>query len=270
VIEQAGGENADSRIAEIVENIKRQTGEEILKTIVERTSEIPFFQRGNVRIYIEERADFVDLRYVERYYKYLQQHIDHLFGGQAKCNVAFHITARDHLFAQSLPNQSVILGYYSHESKRIFIKPRRWMEGRTREQNFHIVLMHEYVHFRIDDICGGMWLPRWYNEGLAQIFSENKKSEDFKILKSVRDKCKHIWSFSDATFSSVYGDPTIAYLQCHAILFYLIKRFGKEKLVSVLTTISESGGNFQRSFESTLRMSLRELDSKWWSILEEV
>jgi hypothetical protein len=36
VIKHAGGENADSRLAAIVENIKRQTGEEILTTIVEK------------------------------------------------------------------------------------------------------------------------------------------------------------------------------------------------------------------------------------------
>lgn len=270
VIKQAGGENADSRLTVIVENIKRQTGEEILKTIIEKTSEIPSFQKGNLRIYIEERADFVDLRYVERYYKYLHQHIDHLFSGPSKCNVVFHVTARDHLFAQSLPNQSVILGYYSPESKRIFIRPRRWMEGRTKEQDFHIVLMHEYVHLRVDEICGGMWLPKWYNEGLAQIFSESKKCEDFNILRSARDRCKHILVFSDATFSPVYSDPAIAYLQCCAILFYLMQKFGKEKLVSVLTKMNELGGDFQCSFESTLGMSLQELDSKWWSILEEV
>jgi hypothetical protein len=270
IIKQAGGENSDSRLAAIVGNIKRQTGEEILKTIVEETSEIPFFQRGNLRIYIEERADFSDLRYVERYYKYLQQYLDPLFGGPPKCDVVFHVTARDHLFAESLPNQSIILGYYSPDNKRIFIRPRGWMEGRTREYDFHIVLMHEYVHLRIDDICGGMWLPRWYNEGLAQILSESKKYEDFKRLKSVRNKCKHISVFSDATFSPVYGDPTIAYLQCCAILLYLMHLFGKEKLVSVLITMSESGGDFQRSFESTLGMSLQELESKWWSILEDV
>lgn len=187
-----------------------------------------------------------------------------------RCSTIFHVTARDPLFAQSLPDQSVILGYYSPEGKRIFIRPRRWMEGRTNEEDFHIVLMHEYVHFRIDDICGGIWLPRWYNEGLAQILSRNKKPESFKILKSVRDKCRHVWSFLDNTFSPVCGDPTIAYVQCYAILFYLMQLFGKEKLVSVLTSMGESGRTFQDSFESILGMSLQELDSNWWSILKEV
>ena len=271
VIEQAGGEHIDSRLDAILENIRRQTGEKILKTIVEKTSGIPFYQRGNLQIHIEERADFVDLRYVEKYYKYLQQHIDLLFGGPPKCNVVFHVTVRDHLFAQSLPNQSIILGYYSPESKRIFIRPRRWMEGRTRgQEDFHITLMHEYVHFRIDDICGGTWPPRWFNEGLAQILSESNKFEYLKILSSVRDKCINILSFSDATFSPAYGDPTLAYLQSYAILFYLTQRFGKEKLVSLLTSMSESGGDFKHLFESTLGVSLQELNSKWWSVLEKV
>jgi pSer/pThr/pTyr-binding forkhead associated (FHA) protein len=270
VIELAGGKYADSGLDAIVENIKHQTGEELLKTTVRKKTEPLFFQRSNLRIYIEERADFVDLRYIERYYKYLEQQIDPLFGGSSESNVVFHVTARDHLFAQSLPDQIVILGYYSPESKRIFIRPRRWMEGRIREQDFHIVLMHEYVHFRIDDICGGMWLPRWYNEGVALNLSGSKNFEDFTNLRSVQDKCKPILLFSDATFSPVYGDPTIAYSQCGAILFYLMQGFGKEKLISVLTTMRESGEDFQHSFESTLGMSLQELDSKWWSVLEGV
>ena len=49
-----------------------------------------------------------------------------------------------------------------------------------------------------------------------------------------------------------------------------MQKFSKEKLVSVVITISESGGDFQRSFENILGMSVQELDTKWWSILEEV
>jgi pSer/pThr/pTyr-binding forkhead associated (FHA) protein len=270
VIEQAGGENADSRLGAIVEDIKRQAGQVILTTATKRALEIPVFQRGRLKIYIEERADFADLRYVERYYRYLQQRIDHLFGESPKGDIVFHITVRDHLFAQSLPNQSIILGYYSPESKRIFIRPRRWMARGTEEHDFHTVLMHEYVHFLVHDICGGMWLPKWYNEGLAHLLSGSKKPQECKVLKSLRDKCTCIPVFSDAVFSPVHGDLWIAHLQSYAILLFLARKLGQEKLISVLTEMEDCGGDFQRSFESTLGMSLQELDSKWWSILEEV
>jgi pSer/pThr/pTyr-binding forkhead associated (FHA) protein len=268
LIEKARAENADSRLDAILESIGRQTDQRILRTPVDTTTEAHLYQRGHLQVYIDERADFVDLRYVERYYKYLQQHIDNLFGGPPKRNVVFHITANDSLFAQSLPNQVTILGYYSPDSKRIFIRPRRWIEGRAREQDdFHIILAHEYVHFRVDDICGGMWLPRWFNEGLAQVLSDSKKPEDLRLLASVRDRCKSVLLLADADFSQAHGDPTIAYLQCHAILLYLTRRFGKEKLVSLLITMGESGGDFRQLFECTLGMSLQELDSEWWSVL---
>jgi len=266
LIEKAGGEEADQTLRAISENIKRQTGETLLKTTVQKTPEIPFFQRGPLRIYIEERADFADLRYIEKYYKYLQQQIDFVFGCPPKQDVVFHVTARDHLFAQSLPKQSIILGYYSCESKRMFIRPRRWMENRISEWDFHRILMHEYVHFRVDDICSGMWLPKWYNEGLAQVLSMSAKPGDFERLKQLRYKCKQVSLFSDDMFSIVSGDDEIAYLQAHAILFYLMNAFSKTELISVLVMTSESGGDFRSSFEHTLGMSFEDLDSKWWSI----
>jgi len=266
LIEKAGGEESNEILRAIAKNIKHQTGERLLKTNTQETTEIPFFQRGSLRIYIEERADFADLRYIEKYYKYLQQQIDTIFGSSPKRDVTFHITVRDHLFAQSLPKQRIILGYYSVESKRVFIRPRRWMENRIAEQDFHKILMHEYVHFRVDDICNEMWLPKWYNEGLAQVLSIMTKPKDFATLKSDRHRCKHVSLFSDAMFSPISGDSDIAYLQSHAILFYLMQTFGNARLISVLTVMRKSGRDFRSSFEHTLGMSFEDLDSRWWSI----
>ena len=271
IIEQAGGEKADQRLNAIVESIRRQIGaptdEDVLVTVTKRTTKTPLFLRDKLLIHIEERIDFADLRYIDRYHRYLQQRIDPWFGGPPKCDVAFHVTIRDHLFAQSLPDQSIILGYYSPDSKRIFIRPRRWLTGKAKEQDFHIVLMHEYVHLRVHDICGGMWVPIWYNEGLAHLLSGSKTPEECKLLRSVKDRCVPIPLFSDAVFSTVYGNLSIAYLQSYAILLFLAERFGEEKLVSVLANLEEHGGSFQRSFENTLGMSLEELDSEWWTLV---
>ena len=271
IIEQAGGEKADQRLNAIVESIRRQIGaptdEDVLVTVTKRTTKTPLFLRDKLLIHIEERIDFADLRYIDRYHRYLQQRIDPWFGGPPKCDVAFHVTIRDHLFAQSLPDQSIILGYYSPDSKRIFIRPRRWLTGKAKEQDFHIVLMHEYVHLRVHDICGGMWVPIWYNEGLAHLLSGSKTPEECKLLRSVKDRCVPIPLFSDAVFSTAYGNLSIAYLQSYAILLFLAERFGEEKLVSVLANLEEHGGSFQRSFENTLGMSLEELDSEWWTLV---
>jgi pSer/pThr/pTyr-binding forkhead associated (FHA) protein len=274
IIEQAGGGKADRRLYSIVESIRHQTGasidENMLATITQKTCEPPVFQRDKLRIHIDERGDFADLRYVERYHKYLQQRIDPQFGGPPKCEVEFHVTIRDHLFSQSLFDQSIILGYYSPDSHRIFIRPRRWLAGKAKEEDFHIVLMHEYVHLRVHDVCGGMWVPMWYNEGLAHLLSGSKTPEECRLLRSAKDRCVPIPLFSDAVFSTAYGNLSIAYLQSYAILLFLAQRFSQEKLVSVLSSLEEQGGSFQRSLESTLGMSLEELDSEWWAVLVEV
>lgn len=270
VIEHAGGERADRRLGAIVANIRRQTGEEILCTITHRSAEIPSFRKGNLLICIEDREDFSDLRYVERYYVYLQRCIDPLFGDRPGSDVAFHVTVRDHLFAQSLPNQAMILGYYSRDSRRIFIRPRRWLVDKAQEQDFHTTLMHEYVHLQVHDVCGGTWLPMWYNEGLAHLLSGSMRPADCRILRSAKDRCKSILAFSDAVFSPAYGGLMIAHLQSYAVLLYLARTFNREKVVTVLSEMAEHGGNFQHSFESVIGMSFRELDDKWWSVLEEV
>lgn len=270
VIEQAGGESADRRLGAIVANVRRQTGDETLLTITERRAGIPLFTRGKLTIYIEDREDFVDLRYVERYYTYLQQCIDPLFGGPPGCDVAFHVTVRDHLFAQSLPNQTMILGYYSRDSRRIFVRPRRWMVGKAQDQDFHIVLMHEYVHLQVHHMCSGIWLPMWYDEGLAHLLSGSMRPEDCRMLRSAKDRCKSLLVFSDAVFSPAHGDLRMAHLQSYAVLLYLARIFNKERVMAVISGMEEHGGNFQRSFESIMGMSLRELDDRWWSALDGV
>lgn len=270
MIERAGGESADRRLRAIAASIRQQTGEETLRTITERSAEIPLFKRGKLLIYIEDRGDFSDLRYVERYYAYLQRRIDPLFGGCPGCDVAFHVTVRDHLFAQSLPNQTMILGYYSRESRRIFIRPRRWLMDKAQEHNFHTTLMHEYVHLQAHDVCGGMWLPMWYSEGLAHLLSGSMKPADCRMLRPAKDRCRSLLVFSEAVFSPAHGGLKIAHLQSYAVLLYLASRFTKEKVVAVLSEMREHGDSFPHCFERVMGMSLRQLDDKWSSVLERV
>jgi hypothetical protein len=269
VIQRAGGPGADGRLDALMKSIGNQAGGELLTTAVDKTSPAPFFERGNLRIYVDDRADFADLRYVDRYYRYLQRALDGVFGGPPGSRVVFHIAGQDHLFGQSLPNQTTILGYYSPASRRILIRPRRWMAGKGDEE-FHIVLMHEYVHFRIHEICGGRWIPRWYDEGLAQVLSKGVQPMDLASLAHMKHKCKRIWALADAAFCSEHDDQAVAYLQAYGVLSYLVQRVGKREPIRVLTNMVESGMEFDASLRATLGVSVEELDSQWWSVLPNV
>jgi pSer/pThr/pTyr-binding forkhead associated (FHA) protein len=268
LMQRAGGPSADREVAALMKSISNQAGDEVLTTALGKPSPAPFFERGNLRIYVDDRADFADLRYVERYHKYLQHSLDGVFGGPPSAQVVFHIAAHDHLFGQSSPNQTTILGYYSHASKRIFIRPRRCLTGSS-DERFHITLMHEYVHFRIHEICDERWVPRWYDEGLAQVLSEGILPADLASIAQLKRKCKHIWALSDATFCLPQEDLRVAYLQAHAILSYLVQQFGKQEPLRVLRRMVESGMDFQASLRATLGISLEELDERWWSVVSD-
>jgi hypothetical protein len=217
---------------------------------------------------LDEREDYGDLRYIERYYKYICQRIDPLFGGPVGSLVEFHITIRDQLFAQSMPNQSEILGYYSPASHRIFIRPRRWMEGKARDEDFSVVLLHEYVHLRVHAACGSKPPPRWYNEGLAQLFSEEGRAANVALLGDARTRFRELMRLTDDCFSTAQGDPTWAYLQSASLLCYLAGKFDKEDLVAVLTSMGASGKIFAQAFNENPNFSLTDLDREWWKYIE--
>jgi pSer/pThr/pTyr-binding forkhead associated (FHA) protein len=266
IIRQAGGTNAHPELKTIAEAIERQTDGDLLETSPVVSAEISFFQKGSLRIYVEERPDYCDLRYVDRYHKYLQQHIDSAFDGPAQIDTVFHITMRDQLFAQSLPYQVVILGYYSPGDKRIYIRPRRWLQGRASEEQFYVTLLHEYVHFRVDELTGGVQIPRWFNEGVAQLLSTGDSTEARGCLRSAPRACKSLTAFPDAAFSPAYGDPSTAYLQSLSVLHHLSTKFKETEIVAVLRATKENGGSFARAFKDTLGMSLSTLDAEWQAI----
>jgi hypothetical protein len=218
-------------------------------------------------VHIEERADFPDLCYVERYYKYVQARVDPVFGSEAACDVEFHVTMRDQLFARSSCHGGAVLGYYSASDKRIFIRPSRWLQGRPEESGFHVVLLHEYAHLRVHDLCATNHPPKWFDEGLAQLLSEDF-GPDWLLLRSLREKCMHIPNFRDACFSTTHGDPAIAYLQSHAMVRQLAEECTPGRLVGVLRAMGQ-GVRFDDAFESTLGLSLSAFDDAWWRMLGE-
>jgi pSer/pThr/pTyr-binding forkhead associated (FHA) protein len=254
-------------LALLVQDIERQTGGQLLKTIPQDPSECPFFERGSLRIYVDERPDFADLGFIDRYFKYVLRQVDPVFGGPARTAVECHVTIRDQLFAQSMPNRGIVLGYYSPSSRRIFLRPRRWIEGTARENEFHIVLSHEYVHLRVHEACGDALPPKWYNEGLAQFLTEDRKLTDFQALRLVGTKCKNASDLSDSWFSPESGDPALAYLQSHAMLSYLANKFPKEELIAVLSYMGNQHLDFCRAFRERLGISFDDLDRGWRAML---
>ena len=183
-------------------------------------------------------------------------------------DIVFHITPHEQMFSQSLPNQSNILGYYSKDSKRIFIKPRKWLENEIQEMEFYITILHEYIHYKIDSILNGKNIPKWYEEGIAQALSVKQENINYGLLEHNYNKCNSIILFDDNTFSPCSGESSIAYLQAHAIVCFLMKNYGQTKLINVINQVGETDLGFQDVFENIFGIKLEKLDKQWRSIIK--
>ena len=267
IVELGGGPTANYQLEKLTREIRQQTGGQLLTTTFDKPEELPFFQRDTLRVYFDDRVDFPDLWYIERYYKYIRQRINPLFGGPVVGVAEFHITIRDQLFTYSLPGQTEILGYYSPSSRRIFIRPRRWIQMKAKDEYFYITLLHEYVHLRVHEACGSVLPPKWYNEGLALLFTEESQITDTNLLRDAQTKYREIMRLTDDCFSPTFGDPTWAYMQSLSMLRYLAERFGKEALISILNTMGAAGKSFIDAFYEILHTSIVDFGEEWWRII---
>ena len=261
--EKAGGQDSDPELRNIFCSINNQIDGELLKTITDRRDQPFIIQRKDIKVIVDERDDMVDFKYIERYHKYLEQQTDKLYGGRSNRKLIFHVTLRDHLFAKTSPDQQNVLGYFSSESKEIFIRPTRWTKKIKPNKDLNIILLHEYIHFRNDEICAGAWFPRWYDEGIAHVFSGTLRLEDCRNNLPGKNDCIPVSELFDSYFSPINDKWGIAYLQSAALVHFLNMYYNSEKIINVLKCLGINGENFNEAFENTFGFTFDDLDAKW-------
>lgn len=122
-------------------------------------------------------------------------------------------------------------------------------------------LVHEYVHVAVRSIAGDK-LPWWLNEGLAEALSRTFESDDAARLRELYASGT-VYSFSQLSGSQVSSkNPEalrIAYLQSHAAVDLLWKRFGRARMMTFLRSLS-SGMNTAQAFQSAYRRKLEDFE----------
>jgi len=122
-------------------------------------------------------------------------------------------------------------------------------------------LVHEYVHVAVRSIAGDK-LPWWLNEGLAEALSRTFESDDAARLRELYASGT-VYSFSQLSGSQVSSkNPEalrIAYLQSHAAVDILWKRFGRARMMTFLRSLS-SGMNTAQAFQSAYRRKLEDFE----------
>jgi len=118
------------------------------------------------------------------------------------------------------------------------------------------ILAHEIVHIILYDAAGGRFIPRWFHEGCAEIFSGQWgiRGRIYMVWKVSRG---NLMTFEDIerVFSARGADVTLAYDQSMLAVKRLISDRGSGVLPRILNGLRD-GQDFDQAFETATGLTL--------------
>jgi hypothetical protein len=158
--------------------------------------------------------------------------------------------------------------------------PREWTGGAAFSEYGSIVLgvstsqlawgkraiSHELGHLVVHQLTYGPYgssVPTWLDEGLVQ-HAEGAAdlAQQAVLLKAIKEgKTISLRSLA-SPFSAVSDEAVLSYAESYAVVDYLIKAYGKEKVVSLLKSIG-SGSTADQALTEIYRMDQDGLYSSW-------
>ncbi|HKO31315.1 MAG TPA: hypothetical protein VJU54_09260 [Nitrospiraceae bacterium] len=131
------------------------------------------------------------------------------------------------------------------------------------------VLRHEFVHALLHDQLGpdGSAVPTWLNEGLAMELSGDRWSDLDQVMK--QEFTLVPLPALEGAWGGLSGDAaTVAYLEAHSAVHYLIDHFGMHRMQELLTHIKAKQA-LSAAMQSQLSLSYEQFQSRWMNQLQE-
>ena len=127
------------------------------------------------------------------------------------------------------------------------------------------ILIHEIVHRYVDELTYRR-APRWLNEGLAACLAEPWDAAHRKRLAVlVRNGNLRPWSELENAFSAWQLAPSqlsALYLQSHAAVAHLMRRFGRERMITLLALLRQ-GSDIEDAAQTVFDSSLDAIYQRW-------
>lgn len=114
------------------------------------------------------------------------------------------------------------------------------------------IIPHEIAHCLLNEASGGGYIPRWFHEGFAELFSGRiGLRNELYIVWQVSKERELTFADIEKVFSKPEMDASLAYDQSAIAVNYLISIHGKN-IISDIAKTMRSGRDFHRAFyEST-------------------
>ncbi len=131
------------------------------------------------------------------------------------------------------------------------------------------VLRHEFVHALLHDQLGpaGSAVPTWLNEGLAMELSGDRWS-DLDQLRELEFTPIPLPALEGTWGDLSHHAATVAYLEAHSAVHYLIDRFGMHRMQELLAHI-KARQSLSMAMQSQFSLSYEQFQARWMDQLQE-
>lgn len=134
------------------------------------------------------------------------------------------------------------------------------------EEWLNSIITHEISHILMDSHtfnCLGNWLPTWFSEGMAD-FAEGELGEDDyeQIRTAYQDGRLPSLRSLVGSFSQDPEEAHLDYMVSHAVVEYLIQKFGPEKMAELLDQLA-AGHMIDPALEGAYGFDTDGLENAW-------
>lgn len=171
-------------------------------------------------------------------------HISAAFGTAPDSTITIILASTDARFKEltsgTLPDWSAAVAV---PGRKIILSP---LAGQ--KINMEKILAHEIVHSVIEDNSKGLYVPRWFHEGCAELYSGEWgiRNEFYMTWKVTRGELMTFDDIQDV-FSRGPMDAGLAYDQSMLAVRHLISLYGPKTLPRIIADMRE-GKTFPRAF----------------------
>ncbi len=191
--------------------------------------------------------------------------VDNFWTWDDRVKIVYYPDAQSFVKATGQPSWSkgVSLSHASNFKMRLIVS----FQGQ--DDFLGAVLPHEISHLVMHDFMRNKPMPRWFDEGVAQLDESNNNEEHRKLLAKLIESNRGIpFAMLDAFPSMISEDPmkaAIFYAESLYIVDFLIKTYGKDNFAE-LCRLLRDGQNFEAALAKAYYPTIdswQTLEAKW-------
>ncbi len=177
-----------------------------------------------------------------------------IYGDSSSFRKALAVGSQEWLGGVSYSDYSIIM---------MHIEPSNleWGKGATTHE-----LTHQVIRQKIQSPLGSLSMPHWVNEGMAMYYETYPGTVDRQFNDPLNraiaaDTLPALRTLS-GTFPADSDAADLAYAQSYAVVDFIYRQYGKDKMAALLQEFKKGGSN-DEIFARVLGLSIDELDNEW-------